>query len=161
MDAIEIEGGRPLKGEVTVSGSKNATLPQIAAALLAPGPSIFHNTPALADVRMGARVEGAGTSVVTIEGVRELKPVEVDVVPDRIEAGTLLCAALVTGGDVLVKGALEDDLDAALGKFREAGATITSEPGGLRLKAPARPEAVDITTAPIPGFTADLQAQLM
>src|SRR5204862_7118802 len=103
----------------------------------------------------------AVTSVSTTEGVRELGAVEVDVIPDRIEAGTLLCAALATGGDVLVKGALEDDLDAALGKLREAGATITSEPGGLRLKAPKRPQAVDFITAPFPGFPTDLQAQLM
>src|SRR5438105_1659576 len=265
MDAIGIEGGLPLRGEVTVSGSKNATLPQIAAALLAPGTSTFHNTPDLADVRtmgrliahlgakvsrgaevgphtlrvdaselprpeapydlvrtmraavlvlgplvarlgrarvslpggcaigarpidqhlkglsalgarielshgyveanakrlqgakvlfdlptvtgsenlmmaaaladgrtvlencarepevaalaqmlnaMGARVQGAGSSVITIDGVQSLRPTELTAIPDRIEAGTLLAAAMITGGDVLVKNARADDLDA-------------------------------------------------
>jgi len=314
MDAIEIEGGVPLKGEVEVSGSKNATLPQIAAALLAPGRSVFRNVPELADIRtmgrllshmgakvardgergghtleidatdlprpeapyelvktmrasvlvlgplvarlgrarvslpggcaigarpidqhlkglaalgahielahgyveasakrlrggqvvfdlptvtgtenlmmaaaladgrtvlencarepevtalasvltrMGARIEGAGTSVVVVEGVRELRPAEVEVIPDRIEAGTLLAAALITGGDVLVRRARSEDLDALLVKMREAGATIVPERDGLRLRAPATPEAVDFVTGPFPGFPTDLQAQLM
>src|SRR5467141_2456357 len=288
MDAIEITGGKPLSGEVQVSGSKNATLPQIAAALLAPGRSVFRGVPDLADIRtlgrllgnmgarverdgstlqvdaehvdkpeapyelvktmrasvlvlgplvarfgrarvslpvgcaigarpidqhlkglqllgakidlahgyveaqaarlrgatilfdlptvtgtenlmmaaalaegrtvlencarepevtalasvltrMGARIEGAGTSVVVVEGVRELRPAEVEVIPDRIEAGTLLAAALITGGDVLVRRARSEDLDALLVKMREAGATIVSERDGVRLRAPARP----------------------
>jgi len=314
MDAIEIEGGVPLKGEVEVSGSKNATLPQIAAALLAPGRSVFRNVPELADIRtmgrllshlgakvareagtgghtlevdatdlprpeapyelvktmrasvlvlgplvarlgrarvslpggcaigarpidqhlkglaalgahielahgyveasakrlrgaqvvfdlptvtgtenlmmaaalaegrtvlencarepevtalasvltrMGARIEGAGTSMIAVEGVRELRPVEVEVIPDRIEAGTLLAAALITGGDVLVRRARAEDMDALLVKMREAGAAIVPERDGLRLRAPATPEAVDFVTGPFPGFPTDLQAQLM
>jgi UDP-N-acetylglucosamine 1-carboxyvinyltransferase len=314
MDAIEIEGGVPLKGEVEVSGSKNATLPQIAAALLAPGRSVFRNVPELADIRtmgrllshlgakvareagtgghtlevdatdlprpeapyelvktmrasvlvlgplvarlgrarvslpggcaigarpidqhlkglaalgahielahgyveasakrlrgaqvvfdlptvtgtenlmmaaalaegrtvlencarepevtalasvltrMGARIEGAGTSMIAVEGVRELRPVEIEVIPDRIEAGTLLAAALITGGDVLVRRARAEDMDALLVKMREAGAAIVPERDGLRLRAPATPEAVDFVTGPFPGFPTDLQAQLM
>jgi UDP-N-acetylglucosamine 1-carboxyvinyltransferase len=314
MDAIEIEGGIPLKGEVEVSGSKNATLPQIAAALLSPGRSVFRNVPELADIRtmgrllshmgakvtrdaetgghtleidaadlprpeapyelvktmrasvlvlgplvarlgrarvslpggcaigarpidqhlkglaalgahielahgyveasakrlrgaqfvfdlptvtgtenllmaaaladgrtvlencarepeitalaavltrMGARIEGAGTSVVAVEGVRELRPADVDVIPDRIEAGTLLAAALVSGGNVLVRRARAEDLEALLVKLREAGATVAPERDGLRLRAPARPDAVDVVTGPFPGFPTDLQAQLM
>jgi UDP-N-acetylglucosamine 1-carboxyvinyltransferase len=310
MDAIEITGGKPLSGEVQVSGSKNATLPQIAAALLAPGRSVFRGVPDLADIRtlgkllvnmgarvdrdgstlqvdaervgtpeapyelvktmrasvlvlgplvarfgrarvslpggcaigarpidqhlkglqalgakielahgyveakaarlrgarllfdlptvtgtenlmmaaaladgqtvlencarepevvalaqalnaMGARVRGAGSSIVTIEGVSSLRPMDLQVIPDRIEAGTLLAAAMITGGDVLVRGARADDLDAAIAKMREAGARITVEPGALRIAAPERPEAVDFITAPFPGFPTDLQAQLM
>jgi UDP-N-acetylglucosamine 1-carboxyvinyltransferase len=310
MDAIEITGGRPLHGEVTVSGSKNATLPQIAAALLAPGKSTFRGVPELADIRtlgrllahmgarveregstlhidaqdlprpeapyelvktmrasvlvlgplvarmrrarvslpggcaigarpidqhlkglqalgarielahgyveasaerlrgaqflfdlptvtgaenlmmaaaladgrttlencarepevvaladalnsMGARVQGAGTSVIVIDGVSSLRPLDVNVIPDRIEAGTLLAAALITGGDVLVRGARAEDLDAPLAKMREAGASIAVEPDGLRIRAPARARAVDFITAPFPGFPTDLQAQLM
>jgi UDP-N-acetylglucosamine 1-carboxyvinyltransferase len=314
MDAIEIEGGVPLKGEVEVSGSKNATLPQIAAALLAPGRSVFRNVPELADIRtmgrllshmgakvardsetgghtlqidaadlprpeapyelvktmrasvlvlgplvarmgrarvslpggcaigarpidqhlkglaalgahielahgyveatarrlrgaqfvfdlptvtgtenllmaaaladgrtvlencarepevgalasvltrMGARIEGAGTSTISVEGVRELRPADVEVIPDRIEAGTLLAAALITGGDVLVRRARAEDMDALLVKLREAGAKIAAERDGLRLRAPAKPDAVDFVTAPFPGFPTDLQAQLM
>ncbi|HET7787842.1 MAG TPA: UDP-N-acetylglucosamine 1-carboxyvinyltransferase [Myxococcales bacterium] len=310
MDAIEISGGKPLHGEVQVSGSKNATLPQIAAALLAPGTSVFRGVPDLADIRtlarllanmgvkversgsdlhldasavanpvapyelvktmrasvlvlgplvarfgrarvsmpggcaigarpidqhlkglqllgahidlahgyvearaerlrgnrilfdlptvtgtenlmmaatlaegrtelencarepevvalaaalnaMGARVQGAGSSVITVDGVTRLRPMNLMVIPDRIEAGTLLMAALVTGGDVLVRGARAQDLDAALAKMREAGAKIDEAPGGLRVVAPARPQAVDFITAPFPGFPTDLQAQMM
>ncbi|HKB75631.1 MAG TPA: UDP-N-acetylglucosamine 1-carboxyvinyltransferase [Myxococcales bacterium] len=314
MDAIEIEGGAPLNGEVEVSGSKNATLPQIAAALLSPGRSVFRNVPELADIRtmgrllshmgakvardaetgghtlevdaadlprpeapyelvktmrasvlvlgplvarlgrarvslpggcaigarpidqhlkglaalgahielahgyveasakrlrgaqfvfdlptvtgtenlmmaaaladgrtvlencarepevtalaavltrMGARIEGAGTSIVTVEGVRELRAADVEVIPDRIEAGTLLAAALISGGNVLVRRARAEDLDALLVKMREAGATVVAERDGVRLRAPARPDAVDFVTGPFPGFPTDLQAQLM
>jgi UDP-N-acetylglucosamine 1-carboxyvinyltransferase len=310
MDAIEINGGKRLSGEVQVSGSKNATLPQIAAALLAPGRSVFRGVPDLADIRtlgkllgnMGARVErdgatlqvdaqqiskpeapyelvktmrasvlvlgplvarfgrarvslpggcaigarpidqhlkglqllgarieiahgyveataarlrgakilfdlptvtgtenlmmaaaladgqtvlencarepevvaladelnamggsvrGAGTSIITIDGVTSLRPMDHQVIPDRIEAGTLLAAALISGGDVLVRGARPEDLDAPIAKMREAGARISSESGGLRIVAPERPEAVDFITAPFPGFPTDLQAQLM
>jgi len=310
MDAIEITGGKPLRGEVQVSGSKNATLPQIAAALLAPGRSVFRGVPDLADIRtlgrllshMGARVErdggtlhvdaggvqtpeapyelvktmrasvlvlgpllarfgrarvslpggcaigarpidqhlkalqllgakielahgyveatasrlrgakilfdlptvtgtenlmmaavladgqtalencarepevvalaealngmgagirGAGTSVLTIDGVRSLRPMDLRAIPDRIEAGTLLAAGLITGGDVLVRGARADDLDAALAKMREAGAQVSAGADGVRVVAPERMGAVDFITAPFPGFPTDLQAQLM
>jgi UDP-N-acetylglucosamine 1-carboxyvinyltransferase len=310
MDAIEISGGKRLAGEVQVSGSKNATLPQIAAALLAPGTSKFHGVPNLADIRtlgrllgsmgarvhqdghelqvdasaianpeapyelvktmrasvlvlgplvarfgrarvslpggcaigarpidqhlkglqalgahidlahgyvearaerlrgaqvlfdlptvtgtenlmmaaaladgqtvlencarepevvaladalngMGAKVRGAGSTVITIDGVRSLRPMDLHVIPDRIEAGTLLMAALITGGDVLVRGARAEDLDAALAKMREAGAKISVESKGLRLVAPDRLRAVDFITAPFPGFPTDLQAQLL
>ena len=312
MDSIEIEGGKPLAGEVTVSGSKNATLPQIAAALLASGRSSFRSAPDLADIRtmgrllqnmgarvsfergtlevdateignpeapyelvktmraavlvlgplvarcgrarvslpggcaigarpidqhlkglqalgarielahgyveaiadsgrlrggrilfdlptvtgtenlmmaatlaegetilencarepevvaletalqsMGALIEGAGTSVIRVRGVSSLRALDLEVIPDRIEAGTLLAAAVITGGDVLVRRARKDDLEAALAKLREAGAIITEEGDGLRCKAPPRPQAVDFITAPFPGFPTDLQAQLM
>jgi UDP-N-acetylglucosamine 1-carboxyvinyltransferase len=310
MDAIEIIGGKPLSGEVQVSGSKNATLPQIAAALLAPGRSVFRGVPDLADIRtlgrllgnmgarverdgttlqvdaervakpeapyelvktmrasvlvlgplvarfgrarvslpggcaigarpidqhlkglqllgarielahgyveataarlrgarilfdlptvtgtenlmmaaalaegetvlencarepevvalaealnaMGARIGGAGSSIITVAGVTSLRPMDLQVIPDRIEAGTLLAAAMITGGNVLVRGARADDLDAAIAKMREAGARVSVEKAGLRIAAPERPEAVDFITAPFPGFPTDLQAQLM
>ena len=310
MDAIEISGGRRLSGEVRVSGSKNATLPQIAAALLAPGRSVLRGVPDLADIRtlgrllshmgadvqrdgdslqvdssrvakpeapyelvktmrasvlvlgpllarfgrarvslpggcaigarpidqhlkglqllggrielahgyvearadrlrgakilfdlptvtgtenlmmaaalaegttvlencarepevsaladalnaMGGRVRGAGTSIITIDGVQELQPLRIAVIPDRIEAGTLLAAAMITGGDVLVRGARAEDLESALTKMREAGARIAATADGLRIAAPERSDAVDFITAPFPGFPTDLQAQLM
>jgi len=315
MDAIEIEGGVPLRGEVTVSGSKNATLPQIAAALLAGGRSTFHNVPDLADIRtmgrllanlgaqversaedgahtlhidasalenpeapyelvktmrasvlvlgpllarcgrarvslpggcaigarpidqhlkaltalgarielahgyveasvpgrlrgakvlfdlptvtgtenlmmaaaladgqtvlencarepevtalssvlssMGAQISGAGTGTITIDGVERLHPATVEVIPDRIEAGTLLAAAVITSGDVLVRRARAADLEAFVLKLTEAGASIVAEGDGLRVRAPARPFAVDFVTSPFPGFPTDLQAQLM
>jgi len=139
------------------------------AAALADGRTVLENcarepeVTALAGVlqRMGAHIEGAGTSIIVVEGVRELRPAQVEVIPDRIEAGTLLAAAMITGGDVLVRRARAEDLDAALVKMREAGATITAEQDGLRLKAPKRAQAVDFVTAPFPGFPTDLQAQLM
>ena len=316
MDAIEIEGGIPLRGEVTVSGSKNASLPMLCAALLAPGRSRFFEVPDLADLRtmgrllthlgcrverdgagassghtlsvdatdlptpeapyelvktmrasvlvlgplvarlgrarvslpggcaigarpidqhlkglaalgakielahgyveataarlkgatfvfdvqtvtgtenlmmaaslaegrtvlencarepeiealgrtltaMGAKISGAGSSVITIEGVDRLSAADSTVIPDRIEAGTLVAAAVITGGDVLVRRAPVAHLDAALAKLREAGARIVPEGDGLRVTAPHRPEAVDVITAPHPGFPTDLQAQLM
>ena len=86
---------------------------------------------------------------------------DIEVIPDRIEAGTLLMAAMITGGDVLVRGAKADHLDAALAKMREAGAKISEESHGLRIVAPQKPHAVDFITAPFPGFPTDLQAQLM
>src|SRR5438046_2493300 len=290
MDAIEITGGRPLSGEVQVSGSKNATLPQIAAALLSPGGAIFRGVPDLADIRtlgkllghmgarverdgatvqvdtehvanpeapyemvktmrasvlvlgplvarfgrarvslpggcaigarpidqhlkglqllgarielahgyveataarlrgarilfdlptvtgtenlmmaatlaegetvlencarepevvalaealnaMGARIHGGGSSIITVGGVTSLRPMDLQVIPDRIEAGTLLAAAMITGGNVLVRGARADDLDAAIAKMREAGAQVSVEKAGLRIAAPERPEA--------------------
>src|SRR3954468_2109114 len=310
MDAIEITGGKPLRGEVQVSGSKNATLPQIAAALLAEGPSVFRGVPDLADIRtlghlldnmgaetyregntfhvdaagvshpgapydlvktmrasvlvlgplvarfgrakvslpggcaigarpidqhlkglaalgaqielkhgyvvatakklrgatilfdlptvtgtenlmmaatlaegqtvlencarepevvaladalngMGARVQGAGSSVIVVDGVSSLRPLNIQVIPDRIEAGTLLMAAMITGGDVLVRGARAGDLEAALAKMREAGAKIEQQERGLHVVAPERARAVDLITAPSPGFPTDLHAQLM
>jgi UDP-N-acetylglucosamine 1-carboxyvinyltransferase len=110
---------------------------------------------------MGARIGGAGSSIITVGGVTSLRPMDLQVIPDRIEAGTLLAAAMITGGNVLVRGARADDLDAAIAKMREAGARVSVEKGGLRIAAPERPEAVDFITAPFPGFPTDLQAQLM
>ena len=310
MDAIEITGGKPLRGEVTVSGSKNATLPQIAAALLSPGRSLFRGVPDLADIRtlgrllthmgarierdgsnlsvdasgvalpeapyelvktmrasvlvlgpllarlgrarvslpggcaigarpidqhlkglqalgadirlqggyveakakrlrggsftfdmvtvtgtenlmmaatlahgrtllenaarepeveelarvlnkMGARVSGASTDIISIDGVDELKQVEHSILPDRIEAGTLLVAAAITGGDVLVRNAVPEHLDAVIQKLRAAGCQIIVEEGGLRCKGPKDIHSVDVKTSAHPGFPTDMQAQLM
>jgi UDP-N-acetylglucosamine 1-carboxyvinyltransferase len=139
------------------------------AAALAEGETILENCArepevvALAEAlnAMGGRIHGAGSSIITIGGVTSLRPMDLQVIPDRIEAGTLLAAAMITGGNVLVRGARADDLDAAIAKMREAGARVSVEKGGLRIAAPERPEAVDFITAPFPGFPTDLQAQLM
>src|SRR5207245_259088 len=149
----------------TVTGTENLMM----AAALAEGRTVLENcarepeVAALADAlnAMGARILGAGSSVVTIDGVASLRPMDVQVIPDRIEAGTLLAAAMITGGDGVVLGARPEDLDGALAKLREAGARISAERGGLRIVAPERPGAVDFITAPFPGFPTDLQAQLM
>ena len=112
-------------------------------------------------VKMGAKIEGAGTDVITIDGVPSLHAVDHAILPDRIEAGTLLVAAAITGGDVLVKHAVPEHLEAVIQKLREAGCAITAEAGGLRCVGPKTPRSVDIKTTEHPGFPTDMQAQLM
>src|SRR6185436_14985456 len=107
------------------------------------------------------QVSGAGSDVITIDGVDTLKPVDHAIIPDRIEAGTLLVAAAITSGDVLVKDAAPEHLEALLAKLREAGCTIAAEGGGIRLKGPHRVRAVDVKTQEHPGFPTDMQAQVM
>jgi UDP-N-acetylglucosamine 1-carboxyvinyltransferase len=163
--AARLRGASVLFDLPTVTGTENLMM----AAALAEGQTILENCArepevvALAEAlgAMGARIRGAGTSVITVDGVTSLRPMDLQVIPDRIEAGTLLAAAMITGGDVLVRGARASDLDAALAKMREAGAKITAGQGGLRIVGPERPNAVDFITAPFPGFPTDLQAQLM
>ncbi|MDI7268722.1 MAG: UDP-N-acetylglucosamine 1-carboxyvinyltransferase [Myxococcota bacterium] len=110
--------------------------------------------------KMGARIEGAGTDTVRIEGVRGLRPVDHAIIPDRIEAGTYMVAAAATGGDVLVEGCRVDHMEAAIDKLRLAGATIVPEGSGVRVSGTGRFHPCDITTAPYPGFPTDMQAQL-
>ncbi|MGI5860791.1 MAG: UDP-N-acetylglucosamine 1-carboxyvinyltransferase [Myxococcales bacterium] len=149
----------------TVTGTENLMM----AACLAKGRTVLENAAREPEVeelarvlnKMGARISGAGTDVVTIEGVDELKPVEHAVIADRIEAGTLLVAAALTGGDVLVRRAVPEHLEAVLQKLRSTGALITAEQGGLRCKGPAVISPVDVKTMPHPGFPTDMQAQLM
>ena len=163
--AQKLRGGKFVFDLPTVTGTENLLM----AAVLADGRSVLENCArepevmALATVlgKMGAHIEGAGTPIITVEGVRELRPAQVQVIPDRIEAGTLLAAALITGGDVLVRRARAEDLEAVLIKMRAAGAQIAAERDGLRLRAPQAFDAVDLVTAPFPGFPTDLQAQLM
>jgi UDP-N-acetylglucosamine 1-carboxyvinyltransferase len=163
--ARRLRGAKILFDLPTVTGTENLMM----AAVLAEGQTVLENCArepeivALQDAlnAMGAKVSGGGTSIVTIDGVSSLHAAEVTVIPDRIEAGTLLAAALITGGDVTLQGARAEDLDAGLLKMREAGARITTGDGWLRIEAPERPHAVDFITAPFPGFPTDLQAQLM
>jgi UDP-N-acetylglucosamine 1-carboxyvinyltransferase len=112
-------------------------------------------------VAMGARIEGAGTHVIKIEGVERLHGAEHWVIPDRIEAGSLMIAAAITGGDVLVENAPAAQLDAVIAKLRETGAEVASQDGGIRVARtqPLRP--VELRTLPYPGFPTDLQAQMM
>jgi UDP-N-acetylglucosamine 1-carboxyvinyltransferase len=111
--------------------------------------------------KMGASVDGAGTDVITIEGREGLHPVDHAIIADRIEAGTYMVAAAMTGGNVLLENVNLEHLGAVTAKMREAGVLIEREAGGVRVsgKPPFRP--VDITTAPHPGFPTDMQAQLM
>ncbi len=110
---------------------------------------------------MGAKISGAGEDVITIEGVPSLHGVDFTVVPDRIEAGTLMMAAAVTGGDVFVRGARGEHLHAVILKLREAGVDVQEEADGVRVIANGRLRSVDVKTMPYPGFPTDLQAQMM
>ena len=110
---------------------------------------------------MGARISGAGSHVIEIEGVERLGGVEHTVIPDRIEAGSLMVAAAVTGGDVIVRGAPIEHLEAVIAKLRETGATVEPIEGGLRVARGAALRPVELRTLPYPGFPTDLQAQMM
>jgi len=110
---------------------------------------------------MGARVSGAGTPEITVEGRPELDGADVTVIPDRIEAGTYMVAAAITGGSVVVGGARGDHLDAFTAKLREAGVTVREDPSGVRVSARGTLAAADVKTMPHPGFPTDLQAQFM
>lgn len=110
---------------------------------------------------MGARVEGTGTDIVKIEGVKELHGVTHRVIPDRIEAGTYMVAAALTGGEVEIEGARPDHLDAFLLKLRETGALLSAGRDKVKVVGRQRPVSVDVTTLPYPGFPTDLQAQMM
>jgi len=113
-------------------------------------------------IAMGARISGAGSHVIEIEGVERLHGAEHRVIPDRIEAGSIMVAAAITGGDVLVRGAPIEHLEAVIAKLREAGATVTSEPGeGIRVSRAGTLKPVELRTLPHPGFPTDLQAQMM
>jgi UDP-N-acetylglucosamine 1-carboxyvinyltransferase len=150
---------------ITVTGTENVMM----AAVLAKGRTVLENCarePEVEElarvlVKMGARIEGAGTSVITIEGVDSLRPVEHAILPDRIEAGTLLVAAAISGGNVLVKHAVPEHMEAVVLKLRETGCTVTAEDGGVRCQAPGTLLPVDVTTTEHPGFPTDMQAQLM
>jgi len=151
------------------TSSVGATENAMMAAVAADGTTVLENAArepeigALADLlrAMGASVTGDGTGTITIEGASGLHEADIDVVPDRIEAGTFMVAAAITGGDVLLKGARSEHLVAVTMKLREAGAEISDESGGLRVVGPVWPHSVNVTTAPYPGFPTDMQAQMM
>jgi UDP-N-acetylglucosamine 1-carboxyvinyltransferase len=135
------------------------------AAVLAKGTTVIDNAarePEIVDLcqmltQMGARIDGAGSSSLVIEGVDALRPAHHDVVPDRIVAGTWAFAATMTRGDITVAGARAGHLELALDKLVQAGATVEELADGLRVSADKRPKAVDVVTLPYPGFPTDLQ----
>jgi UDP-N-acetylglucosamine 1-carboxyvinyltransferase len=110
---------------------------------------------------MGARIEGLGCPRLVVQGVPELHPADTAMIPDRIEAGTLLAAAAITGGDVEVTGADPSHLGSVLTKFETTGCSVERGERTVRVRAPERPEALAVTTAPYPGFPTDMQAQFM
>jgi UDP-N-acetylglucosamine 1-carboxyvinyltransferase len=167
---VEASAGR-LKGAdiyfdvVTVTGTENLMM----AAVLAKGTTVLRNAArepevvALADtlIKMGADIQGAGTAVITIHGVPSLKPVEATIIPDRIEAGTFLMAAVLTRGSVAVRNTEPDHLGALIDKLRLTGAAIDLEGQTVFVNAKAGIKSVDIKTQPYPGFPTDMQAQFM
>ncbi len=149
----------------TVTGTENIMM----AAALADGRTVLRNCarePEVSDlaaalVGMGARIEGAGTDEIRIEGVSTLRPLDHRVIPDRIEAGTFLVAGALPGSDVTVTGCVPEHLEALVEKLRTVGAEIGAVKGGLRVVGDGRPRPVDVKTSPHPGFPTDMQAQLM
>jgi UDP-N-acetylglucosamine 1-carboxyvinyltransferase len=149
----------------TVGGTEHLMM----AAAVAKGETVLENAarePEIADLadylnRMGARIEGAGTDTIRIQGVSELTAADYEVMPDRIEAGTFMCAAAITGGDVKIRGMKLEHLDALSFKLMDAGVDIVNRDGVVRVKGPKRPHAVNIKTRPYPGFPTDMQAQFM
>ncbi len=150
----------------TVTGTENIMM----AATLAKGITIIENAakePEVIDlanylISMGAKIRGAGTSVIEIEGVNSLIPPNFyEVIPDRIEAGTFMAIAGATGGDILIKNIKAELLDAVILKMKDAGVSIRETKDGLRVTGPKRPVSVDIKTMPYPGFPTDMQAQFM
>ncbi|MBI5069065.1 MAG: UDP-N-acetylglucosamine 1-carboxyvinyltransferase [Deltaproteobacteria bacterium] len=150
---------------VTVTGTENVMM----AAALAEGATVLRNCarePEVVDLAvalrsMGARIEGDGTDEIRIQGVERLRPLSHLVIPDRIEAGTLLVAGALPGNDVTVRGCVPEHLEALVEKLRQVGATVTPVPSGLRVVGDGRPRPLDVRTAPFPGFPTDMQAQMM
>ena len=110
---------------------------------------------------MGAKVRGAGTDVLKIEGISELGSAEHTIIPDRIEAGTFMIMAAITGGDVFIKNVIPEHVEAVISKLREAGVQITESNEGIRVRGFEQSKGVDYKTMPFPGFPTDMQAQLM
>ena len=159
-----LQGCNLLLDVVTVTGTENLMM----AASLAEGTTVLQNAarePEVVDladclIAMGAKIEGAGTDTITIEGVDSLQGATYDIVPDRIETGTFLVAAAMSGGRIKLKDTRPDLLDSVIAKLEEAGAKITSGEDWIELDMEGRrPKAVDIHTSPYPGFPTDMQAQ--
>ena len=163
--AARLRGARVVMDLVTVTGTENLMM----AATLAEGTTLIENAarePEVVDLArclsaMGARIEGAGSDVIRIDGVASLGGASYAVMPDRIETGTYLAAAAAAGGRVRLTGAAPETLDATLEKLREAGARISAGNAHIEIEMSARPQSVGIRTAPYPGFATDMQAQFM
>ncbi len=163
--AARLKGVRIRTDMVTVTGTENLLM----AATLAEGETILENAaqePEIGDlaemlIAMGARIEGHGTSRIRIVGVDRLQGVSHRIVADRIEAGTFLCAVAAAGGDVVLRGARADHLEAVVDKLREAGATVEAGEGWVRVRASGRLRAASVRTSEYPAFPTDMQAQLM
>jgi UDP-N-acetylglucosamine 1-carboxyvinyltransferase len=164
-EARRLRGARIVTDMVTVTGTENLMM----AATLADGETIIENAarePEVVDLAaalnaMGARIRGAGTDRIAIEGVDRLHGARHRVMPDRIETGTFLSAVVAAGGRAALHGAAADTLGAVLGKLRETGAQIDAQNSALSIKMDSRPRSVSLRTAPYPAFPTDMQAQFM
>jgi UDP-N-acetylglucosamine 1-carboxyvinyltransferase len=165
VKAGRLRGARVALDLPTVTGTENLLM----AATLAEGTTTIEHAarePEIVDlanalIARGAKIQGAGTDVITVEGVSSLRGGRYRVMPDRIETGTYLAAAAITGGDVFLRGGVGAHLEAVLAKLREAGAEVRAEADGLRVLRSGPLRGVDVTTAPYPGFPTDMQAQMM
>ena len=165
--ATRLKGARITTDMVTVTGTENFLM----AACLAEGETVLENAaqePEIVDlaemlIKMGAQIEGHGSSRIRIQGVERLRGCEHEVVADRIEAGTFLCAVAATGGDAFLRHARADHLDAVIDKLLEAGVQVTAEDGGMRVRSAggALLKAQSFRTTEYPGFPTDMQAQFM
>ncbi len=163
--ASRLKGARIDLDFPTVTGTENL----IMAACLADGTTSLHNVarePEIADLcayltKRGAKILGAGTDTITIEGVSELHGASYRVMPDRVEAGTFVMAGAITGGDVTIRGCVTDHLGNVLTKMQEMGVELTESAEGLRVRRPLPLKALEVKTLPYPGFPTDLQAQMM
>ncbi|HWU66043.1 MAG TPA: UDP-N-acetylglucosamine 1-carboxyvinyltransferase [Methylophilus sp.] len=160
-----LQGAKYYMDLVTVTGTENLMM----AAALAQGITVLENAakePEVVDLaeclnKMGAKITGAGTDTITIEGVERLTGAEHHIVCDRIEAGTYMVAAAMTGGEVTLKNARADLLEAVIEKLREAGASISHDSHSITVKSDGKLKAVNVRTAPHPAFPTDMQAQFM
>jgi len=165
VNVSRLKGARLVTDMVTVTGTENLMM----AACLADGETIIENAacePEIVDlanclISMGAKISGAGSDVIRIEGVSRLHGAQHRIMPDRIETGTYLCAAAVTGGQVRLTGTQASSLDAVIVKLTEAGCVIQCEKDNIRIEAPHRLTSVSLRTAPYPAFPTDMQAQFM
>ncbi|MGA8033319.1 MAG: UDP-N-acetylglucosamine 1-carboxyvinyltransferase, partial [Casimicrobiaceae bacterium] len=163
--AARLKGTRFVFDVVTVTGTENLMM----AAALADGVTTLENAarePEVVDlahclIAMGAKVSGAGSDRIVIEGVDRLHGASHAIMPDRIETGTFLAATAATGGDVVVSNTDWQTLAAVIDKLREAGADIATTESAIRVRSAGRPRAANVRTAPFPGFPTDMQAQFM
>jgi UDP-N-acetylglucosamine 1-carboxyvinyltransferase len=167
-NASKLKGGHVYLGGVYGS-SVLATDNVMMAAVLAEGRTVIESAACepevvdLADflIKMGAKIKGQGTPIIEIEGVKHLHGASHHIIPDRIEAGTMMIASIITGGDILIKNVLIQHLGALIDKLEEAGATIVSTDSSLRIRVKDGLRPVNVTTLPYPGFPTDMQAQIM
>lgn len=163
--AKRLRGAHIYFDTVTVTGTENLMM----AAALAQGETTLENAarePEIADlanalIQMGAKIEGAGTGLIRIQGVESLRPMSYTVMPDRIETGTFVIAAAITGGSVLIRNCVPGHLDAVLAKVTEAGAAITINNGTIQVTGQRAIKPVNVKTLEYPGFPTDMQAQFM